>query len=79
MGPAPSPSTGRTRGALELLREDRLVRWSAVGTVPIAWFTLALASPVVLLLVPLLVLGLWVCCRYGPLERYAGSDWSDVA
>ena len=61
------------------LRSDRLVRWSALGAVPIAWFTIALASPVLLLLFPLLVLGLWLCCRYGPLERHATTDWSEVA
>jgi hypothetical protein len=68
-----------TRSALELLRHDRLARWSALGAVPIAWFTIALASPLVLLLLPLLVLGLWLCFRYGPLERSPETDWSDVA
>ena len=68
-----------TRSALELLRQDRLARWSALGAVPIAWFAIAFASPLVLVLLPLLVLGLWLCCRYGPMERYAETDWSDVA
>jgi hypothetical protein len=61
------------------LRSDRLVRWSALGAVPIAWFTVALASPVLLLLFPLLVLGLWLCFEHGPLERRSEPDWSDVA
>jgi hypothetical protein len=61
------------------LRSDRLVRWSALGAVPIAWFTIALASPVLLLLLPLLVLGLWLCLEHGPFERHSAPDWSDVA
>jgi hypothetical protein len=66
------------RSALELLRTDRLVRWSAFGAVPIAWFALALAAPLVLTLLPLLVLGLWVCSRFGPFERRAEAEWSDT-
>jgi hypothetical protein len=60
------------------MRTDRLVRWSALGAVPIVWFALALAAPLVLVLLPLLVLGLWVCARFGPLERRSEAEWSDT-
>ena len=68
----------RTRSVLARLREDRLVRWSAIGSVPILWLALALVSPLLLGFVPLLALGLWVCFTYGPLERRADIDWSDA-
>ena len=68
----------RTGRLLALLREDRLARWSAFGSAPVLWLALALLSPLLLLLVPLLALGLWICFRYGPLERRVETDWSDA-
>ncbi|HXH87072.1 MAG TPA: hypothetical protein VNI55_00495 [Gaiellaceae bacterium] len=61
------------------LRQDRLVRWGAIGAVPVVWLAIALVQPLLLLLLPLLALGLWTTFTYGPLERRADTDWSDVA
>jgi hypothetical protein len=51
------------------VREDRLLRWSAYGTVPVLWFALALVNPLLLLLPPLFTLLLWTLMRYGIIDR----------
>jgi hypothetical protein len=56
------------------LETDRLARWGAVTTVPVLWFTVALANPWLLLLAPLAVGLLVVLFRYGPAERFDQPD-----
>ena len=52
------------------LEADRLARWGAIISVPVLWFAVALASPLLLVLVPLAVGLLALLFRYGPAERY---------
>ena len=56
------------------LEADRLARWSAIVSVPVLWFAVALANPLLLLLVPLTVGLLALLFRYGPAERYPQPD-----
>jgi len=52
------------------LEADRLARWGAIISVPVLWFAVALANPLLLVLVPLAVGLLALLFRYGPAERY---------
>jgi hypothetical protein len=56
------------------LESDRLARWGAIITVPVLWFAIALANPLLVLLAPLAVGLLALVFRYGPAERYAQPD-----
>ena len=59
---------------LARLRADRLLLWSAYAAVPLLWLAVALAAPALLLAIPLAALGLAVCFRYGPLERFPAPE-----
>jgi hypothetical protein len=52
------------------LETDRLARWGAIISVPVLWFAVALANPLLVLLAPLAVGLLAVLFRWGPAERY---------
>jgi hypothetical protein len=56
------------------LENDRLARWGAIIAVPVLWFAVALANPLLVLLAPLAVGLLAVLFRYGPAERYPQPD-----
>jgi hypothetical protein len=56
------------------LEADRLARWSAIVSVPVLWLAVALANPLLLLLVPLTVGLLALLFRYGPAERHPQPD-----
>jgi hypothetical protein len=56
------------------LQADRLARWGAIVSVPVLWFAVALASPLILLLLPLALGLLALLFRYGPAERYSQPD-----
>ena len=56
------------------LQEDRLARWSTIIAVPVLWFAVALANPLLVLLAPLAVGLLALLFRYGPAERYPQPD-----
>ena len=56
------------------LEADRLARWGAIIAVPVLWFAVALASPLIVLLAPLAVGLLALLFRYGPAERYPQPD-----
>ena len=52
------------------LEADRLARWGAIVSVPVLWFAIALANPLLLLLVPLAVGLLAALFRWGPADRF---------
>ena len=55
---------------LARVREDRLLRWSAYAAVPALWFSIALLSPVLLVVPPLTWLALRHAMRHGWIERH---------
>jgi hypothetical protein len=56
------------------VRDDRLVRWSVFAAVPFAWLALALVTPILLLVPPLIALALWTAMRYGIVKRFEPEE-----
>ena len=54
---------------LARVREDRLLRWSAYAAAPFAWLSVALLSPLLLLVPAVLTFLLWTAMRYGIVGR----------
>ncbi len=72
--------TAARRTPVERFRTDRRVRWSAYGAVPIVWLSIALATAGLMLLLPLLAVSLWICFRFGPVERAPDltAEWTEL-
>ena len=62
---------------LARLRADRLLLWSVYAAVPLVWLALALVELSLFLVIPLVVLGLRACFRYGPFERFPPPEDPD--
>ena len=60
--------------AIERIKQDRLLRYSAYVAVPVVWLSVALLNVWLLLVLPITAFGLKKAMEYGMIDRHDPAD-----
>ena len=60
--------------AIERIKQDRLLRYSAYVAVPVVWLSVALLNVWLLLVLPITAFGLMKAMEYGMIDRHDPAD-----